>query len=166
MSTIKKHFKNYKNIKVLDIFSGSGCIGISIAKNIKNTNIDFCDIEKNNLDQIKINLKLNNIQNYQKILKSDIFSKINRKYDLILANPPYVPQSDAIKAPFEPQKTIIAGKDGLSIIRPFISQIKRFLNKNGVFIMEFHPNQVKSIKAMLIKHSFKDFEFYKDQYKR
>ncbi len=163
---IKTHFKDYKNTKVLDIFSGSGCIGVSVAKTIKNTNIDFSDIEKKNLDQIKINLKLNNVKNYQKILKSDIFSKINRKYDLILANPPYVPQLDAIKAPFEPSKAIIAGKDGLSIIKPFIGQIKRFLNKNGIFVMEFYPNQAKSIKAMLIKHGFKEFEFYQDQYKR
>lgn len=163
---IKKYFKNYSKIKVLDIFSGSGCIGIGVAKNIKKSIVDFSDIENSNINQIKINLKINNIKNYKKVIKSDIFNKIKGKYDLIIANPPYVPQSDTIKAPFEPPKAIIANKDGLSIIKPFLSQIKGFLNKNGICIMEFHPNQVKNIKTMLVKHGLKNFTFYRDQYNR
>lgn len=147
----------------MDIFSGSGCIGIAIAKNIKKSLVDFSDIE---IKQIKINVKLNNLKNYKKIIKSDLFDKISNKYDLIIANPPYVPQSDAIKAPFEPLKAIKAGKDGLKIIKPFLSQISSFLSKNGLFIMEFHPDQVKQIKAMLSKHDLKNFTFYRDQYNR
>lgn len=163
---IKKHFKNYKQIKVLDIFSGSGCLGIAIAKNIKKTIIDFSDIEENNIQQIKINLKLNNIKNYQKILQSNIFDKITEKYDLIIANPPYVPLSDTVEAPFEPSKAILAGKDGLKLIQPFIEQIRQFLSKNSMFIMEFHPDQVNKLKIILKKHDFKNFEFFKDQYQR
>ena len=166
ISLIKKHFKSNQKIKVLDIFSGSGCLGIAIAKNIKNSIVDFSDIDQNMLKQIKINLKLNNIKNYKKIIKSDIFSKIKGKYDVILANPPYVPYSDVVKAPYEPQKAIIAGKDGLRIIQPFISKIKQFLNKHGILIMEFHPDRVKEIKTMLKKHDLNNFEFYKDQYNR
>jgi HemK-like putative methylase len=150
----------------LDIFSGSGCLGIATAKNIKNSIVDFSDIDENNIKQIKINLKLNNIKNYKKIIKSDVFSKITGKYDLIIANPPYAPASDAIKAPFEPLKAITAGKDGLNVIRPFIAKISMFLSKNGLLIMEYHPNQINKIKTMLIKHGFKNFEFYQDQYKR
>lgn len=163
---IKKHFKNHKQIKVLDIFSGSGCLGIAIAKNIKNSIINFSDIEEDNIKQIKINLKLNNIQNYKKIIKSDIFSKIMGKYDLIIANPPYVPTSDAIKVPFEALKAITAGKDGLDVIKPFITEIRGFLSKNGLLIMEYHPKQLNKIKTMLIKHGFENFEFHQDQYKR
>lgn len=163
---IKKHFKNNKKIKTLDIFSGSGCIAMAISKNIKKTIIDFSDIDKNNLRQIKINLKQNKIKNYRKLIISDIFSKINDKYDLILANPPYVPVSEAIKAPFEPLKAIKAGKDGLSVIRPFLRQIEGFLNNNSMFIMEFHPGQQKEIKTTLIKHGFKNFKISKDQYRR
>jgi len=147
----------------LDIFSGSGCIGIAIAKNIKKSLVDFSDIE---IKQIKINVKLNNRKNYKKIIKSDIFAKISSQYDLIIANPPYVPQSDAIKAPFEPLKAIKAGKDGLKIIRPFLSQISSFLSKNGLFIMEFHPSQVKILKTLLKEQGFNKFDFYKDQYNR
>ncbi len=163
---IKNHFKNNKQIQVLDIFSGSGCIGIAIAKNIKKTIVSFSDIDEENIKQIKINLKLNNIKNFKKVIKSDIFTKISSKYDLILANPPYVPHSDAIKAPSEPLKAIKAGKDGLDIIKPFLSQINQFLSKNGILIMEFHPNQVKILKTLLKEQGFNKFDFFKDQYNR
>ncbi len=163
---IKENFKGYETIKVLDIFSGSGCIGLAIAKNIKNSLVTFSDIENSNIKQIKINLKINQVKNYKKIIKSDIFSKISSKYDLIIANPPYVPHSDAIKAPFEPLKAIKAGKYGLDIIKPFLSQVSSFLSKNGLFVMEFHPDQVKAIKTILIEHGFENFQFYRDQYGR
>ena len=163
---IKKHFKNHQAIKTLDIFSGSGCLGIALAKNIKKAIVDFSDIDKNNIKQIKKNLKINNIKNYKKVLLSDIFSNIAVKYDLILANPPYVPLSDTIKAPFEPLKAIKAGKDGLAIIKTFIAQSKNFLNPGGVFIMEYHSSQITKLKTMLKKHGFNNFEFHKDQYNR
>ena len=161
---IKKHFN--KEIQILDIFSGSGCIGIALAKAIPNSIIDFSDIEENNIKQIKINLKLNNIENYRKIVKSDIFSKIVHKYDVIVANPPYVPQSEALQAPLEPVKAIKAGKYGLDILEPFIAEIREYLNNNGIFVLEFHPNQVKKLKTILKEYGFNKFDFYKDQYNR
>jgi HemK-like putative methylase len=163
---LKKHFENYKDIKVLDIFSGSGCLGISIAKNLKNSIVDFSDINENYIKQIKINLKINKIKNFKKVIKSDIFDKIPGKYDLILANPPYVPASDAIQAPFEDRKAILAGKDGLKLLKPFLAQLKAHLNSNGICIIEHHPDQVKVLKTMLLKHGFNNFEFRKDQYQR
>jgi HemK-like putative methylase len=166
LKTLQKHFQNYETLKVLDIFSGSGCLGIATAKNLKNSIIDFSDLNENYLKQIKINLKINNIKNYKKVLKSDIFDKIPVKYDLILANPPYVPTSDTLKAPFEDRKAITAGKDGLKLIKPFIAQLKSHLNSNGICIMEYHPNQTSKLKTMLLKHGFNNFEFCKDQYQR
>lgn len=163
---INQHFKNTKSIKTLDIFAGSGCIGIAVAKNIKKATVDFSDIDQNNIKQIKKNITINKVKNFKKVTISDIFSNISGKYDLILANPPYVPLSNTIKAPFEPPKAIVAGKYGLDIIEPFIAQIKSFLNKGGLFAIEHHPNQVPKIKTMLKKHGFKDFEFFQDQYNR
>jgi len=166
LKNLKIHFKNIAIIKVLDIFSGSGCLGISIAKNFKNSIVDFSDVNENYLKQIKINLKINNIKNYKKVIKSDIFAKIPGKYDLILANPPYVPTSDTLKAPFEDRKAITAGKDGLKFLKPFLAQLKEHLNSKGICIIEHHPNQVKELKTILLKHGFNNFEFRKDQYLR
>jgi len=104
--------------------------------------------------------------NFKNILKSDIFDKIPEKYDLIVANPPYVPTSDTLKAPYEDRKAITAGKDGLKLIKPFLTQLKDHLNSNGICIMEFHPNQVSKLKTMLLKHGFTNFEFCIDQYQR
>src|SRR3989344_7468364 len=75
-----------KILHILDIFAGSGCIGIAVLKHIKNYRVDFADTDKNNLKQIKINLKLNTIDKKRcKIIQSNIFKDIKNKYDYIFS---------------------------------------------------------------------------------
>jgi methylase of polypeptide subunit release factors len=77
----------------LDIFSGSGCIGISLLSHFSNIKqMDFVDIWPAALKQIKLNLALNKIKESRyKIYRSDLFNKLKgKKYDFIFANPPYV----------------------------------------------------------------------------
>ena len=79
-------------LRVLDIFAGSGCIGIAILKNTKNTKVVFAEKDKNCIKQIKRNCKLNNIKpSRYNIVRSDVFGNIKGKFDYILANPPYIP---------------------------------------------------------------------------
>ncbi|MGC9031528.1 MAG: HemK family protein methyltransferase [Minisyncoccia bacterium] len=166
-----KKFKNKKVLDILDIFSGSGFIGIAILVNVKNTKVTFSDVDENSIKQIKINLKLNKIspQRY-KILKSDIFSSFpkNKKYDFILANPPYV----ALKYAWQVQKSVLkkdpfislfSGKDGLNHIRVFLSRVKKFLKNGGFCFMEFDPRQKKEIRKILQKEKLK-YIIKKDQY--
>jgi len=105
---------NKKNsIRILDMFSGSGCIGIAIMRHIENAQVVFADSQKNCIEQIKINLKINGlshrlirtnkpmIQKRYSVIKSDVFDGLNRKskivnlestqFDYIFANPPYIP---------------------------------------------------------------------------
>src|SRR3990167_81630 len=94
----KLRFRN-RAIKVLDIFAGSGSIGIATLKHILRVKVDFAEIDKNFCQQIEKNLVLNQIVlDRSRIICSDIFSDICGKYDLILANPPYVPlaRKDAV----------------------------------------------------------------------
>ncbi|TSC96147.1 MAG: release factor glutamine methyltransferase, partial [Parcubacteria group bacterium Athens1014_26] len=91
---IKKFIQNNsrKTIKILDIFSGSGCIGVAALKNIPGSRITFSEIDPQLIKQIKISLKLNKISPKQyKLIKSDTFKNITGRYDFILANPPYIP---------------------------------------------------------------------------
>ncbi len=166
--------KTQKNIssmpKILDIFAGTGCIGIFILKNLPNSNVDFLDISNQAIEQIKINLKLNNISNnrYQ-IIKSNIFEEIRgEKYDFIFANPPYVAISrieevDPSILKKEPHEALFAGQDGMIIIRKFLYQIKNHLKDKGEMFMEFDPSQKPEIEKILQKHNF-SFKFYKDQF--
>ena len=147
--------KEIKGGRVLDIFCGSGCIGIAVQKHIKNSKVFFADIENRAVGQ--------------KVIKSDVFSNIKGKYDLIFANPPYIPtikkgkvQNSVLK--YEPHKALFAGKDGLFFINKFLKQAKNHLNLDGVIYMEFDSPQKKAIDSLLKKYKYDSWEFHKDQY--
>jgi len=162
-----------KKPKFLDIFSGSGCIGIAILKNIKNSHIDFVDVDKKAIEQIKINLSLNKISKSRyKIYKSNLFEKIKgKKYNFIFANPPYVAKERINEVQksvllYEPKIAIFGGKDGLFWIRKFLNEAKDHLKENGVIFMEFDPLQKEEIEKILKKLKFKKFSFFLDQFKK
>jgi len=121
---------NKKSIRVLDVFSGSGCIGVAVLKHIPSATVDFAEKDKKFCEQIAINVRLNNIDPKRyKIIQSDIFVKIMEKYDYILANPPYVPEKNAKSVQKsvlqnEPLTTIFGGEDGLKYIRKFLQEAK------------------------------------------
>ncbi|MDO8424461.1 MAG: peptide chain release factor N(5)-glutamine methyltransferase [bacterium] len=160
-----------ENSFVLDIFSGSGCIGIVILKRVKNSRVDFSDIEKAAVDQIRINLKLNNVSSERyAVFQSDIFEKIKgKKYDYIFANPPYVAEEreDEVQPSVlrhEPQIAIFAGKKGLDVIRRFLKEARACLKEGGMIFMEFDPLQKADIESILIKEKYRKSEFKKDQF--
>ncbi|MDD5145952.1 MAG: peptide chain release factor N(5)-glutamine methyltransferase [Candidatus Pacebacteria bacterium] len=158
------------NLKALDIFSGSGCIGISILKNIKGSKVNFADISKDSVDQIKINLRLNRIgKERYKIYQTNLFQRLkNKKYDFIFANPPYVAenrisevQEEVLKK--DPKIALFGGEDGMDYIKKFFGQVKINLNQKGKVFLEFDPLQKEKIKEILEKEKFK-FNFKKDQF--
>jgi len=160
------------NSEILDIFAGSGCIGIAILKNIKNAKVDFTDIAKEAIEQIKINLKLNKIPgNRYKVYQSNLFEKIkNKQYDFIFANPPYVAldriaevQKEVLEK--DPCLALFAGKDGLDIIKKFLPQAKKHLKPGGRIFMEFDAKQKPTIEELLKKLKFK-YRFHKDQFQK
>lgn len=167
-----KNKKKLKLIKCLDIFAGSGCIGIAILKNIQNSIVDFADIEERFLKQIRFNLKINKIaKSRYNIIKSDLFSNVNRKYNYIFANPPYISEKRVNSVQksvldYEPHKALLAKDYGLFYIKEFLSQAKEFLNKNGKIYLEFSPGQKAEVKKIIIKENYKNFIFKKDQYSR
>ena len=170
----KKAIEEIKKIprplKVLDIFSGSGCIGVAILKNTQSF-VDFSDISKDAIGQIKVNVKLNNILNQRfRIIQSNIFSKISDKYDFILANPPYVAldrikevDPDVLKK--DPHIALFAGNDGMFLIEKLLQDVKKHLNPNGVLFLEFDPLQKEKIRQILEKKRFQ-YQFKLDQFKK
>jgi release factor glutamine methyltransferase len=168
--------KKLKNIKVLDIFSGSGCIGLAILKNFRTAKVDFADKDKNAILQTKINLKNNFINKKRyKIIESDIFSSLRgakrrgNLYDFIFANPPYIPTTKKNKVQksvlkYEPKNALFGGKDGLFFINKFLRDAKKHLNNNGEVFLEFDPPQKNKIEKLLKKYKYKKYIFNKDQY--
>jgi release factor glutamine methyltransferase len=157
--------------KSLDLFAGSGCIGISILKNINNSFCDFGEKEDIFLEQIKINLDLNHIDNKRyNLIKTDVFSNIKEKYDYILANPPYVAENridevgEDVKK-FEPSIALYGGSDGMKYIKIFLNEAINYLNNRGVIYPEFDSEQKDWIEE-IIKDKYSRYEFFKDQYNK
>jgi release factor glutamine methyltransferase len=173
-----KEIQNYitlyrsNELKILDIFAGSGCIGIAILKNIRKSHVDFVDIDKKAIEQIKINLRLNKIsQKRYRIIKSDVFDKIKGKYNFIFANPPYVAKErlnevqESVKK-LEPKISWYGGRGGLRYIKSFLKGAKEHLKENGIIFMEIDPLQREEVEEILKKEGYKKFKFYKDQFKK
>jgi len=153
----------------LDLFAGSGCIGISILENVKNSFCDFGEKEDLFLEQIKINLDLNDLSKERySLIKTDVFSNIEKQYDYILANPPYVAESridevgEDVKM-FEPGIALYGGNDGMEYIRIFLNEAINYLKDKGVIYLEFDPEQKEWIEE-IIKDKYSSFEFLKDQF--
>jgi release factor glutamine methyltransferase len=124
--------------QILDLFSGSGCIGLSLLKNCQNIEVDFGEIKKENISQIKKNIQINNLENKNfQIFQSDIFKNIpQKKYNFILSNPPYISKNRK----FSVQKSVLenedplalfAKDDGLYFIKKIILDGQNFLKKKG-----------------------------------
>jgi len=159
-----------KKVKCLDIFAGSGCIGVAVLNKSKNVKLDFGEKEKKFCEQIKINVKINriNLKRY-KIINSDIFGKINGKYDFIFANPPYVAeikiknvQKTVLK--HEPKNAVFGGKDGFLYIKKFLFEAKNHLNPDGKIYMEIDSWQKLELEKILKKEKYENWEIRKDQF--
>src|SRR3989344_8822261 len=169
---VEKVIQNIRSasISCLDIFAGSGCIGIAVLKNIPGARVDFAEKEKKLLKQIALNAKLNKIaKSRYRVMQSDIFSNVKGKYDYIFANPPYLAESRRKKVQKsvlaqEPHGALFGGKDGLKYVRLFLSQTKEFLTKNGVIYLEFDSFQKREIEKLFKKFKYSSWQFYKDQY--
>lgn len=150
---ISKYFD--KNIDILDIGTGSGCIAITLSKKI-NANIDAIDISEKALEVAKENGRKNNSN--VKFFKSDIYSNITKKYDVIISNPPYIELNEPIMEIVkenEPHIALYGGKDGLDFYRIILSEAKKYLKEKSIVALEIGSNQGEKIKELALQF-FKD----------
>lgn len=164
INIVKNNFSD--KVKILDLCTGSGAIGISIAKLLENSSITVSDIDEKCLQIAKRNAIKNDIK--IDIVQSDIFknfSKIN-KFDIIVSNPPYI-REDIIKTlpkevQKEPYKALNGGKDGLHFYREIVNNAQNFLNPNGYLALEIGYDQKEDVKKILEKNKFKNIYSKKD----
>ncbi|AKM82009.1 TPA: peptide chain release factor N(5)-glutamine methyltransferase [Candidatus Berkelbacteria bacterium] len=155
---VEKSIKSVKpkvdKIKVLDMGTGTGNIIISLAIN---SDADFfaCDISADALAVAKQNAKRNNIEEKIKFYESDLFSnkKLKQKFNLIIANLPYVPKKDKDKSvKFEPVNAIFANDNGSEIIKRFLKQAPNYLQSNGTILIELDPRNANELKSFAKKY--------------
>ena len=153
-------FKN-KRINVLDIGTGSGCILLSILKELDFSRGVGIDISRRAIKTAQINSKNLNLFHQSKFKVFDI-SKFNvGKYDLIVSNPPYIPSKDIKNLSkdiinYEPLVALNGGLDGLDLIRKVIYKSNRLLKRNGLLAIEIGFNQYLKVSSLLRQHGFRE----------
>lgn len=171
ISQIKNNTVSKKPLDVLDIFSGSGCIGLAILKHVPEAHVTFADKEQSCVEQILDNITLNNIESLRtKVVRSDMFASIHGTFDYIFTNPPYIAESrkntiqDSVLA-YEPRGALFAGDDGLFYIRKLIANAPRFLKVDGKMYVEFDTWQRGLIESVLSRSpSYEKHIWHTDQY--
>ena len=157
---IIKFFKN-KKINVLDIGTGSGCILLSILKELVYSRGIGIDISKTTIQTAIENSKRLKVSNRARFKAVDINEFNEGKYDLIVSNPPYIPTKDLKKLTkdivnYEPIVALNGGKDGLDLIKKVIYKSVKLLKKNGLLAIEIGNKQYTKISNILIKNGFKE----------
>ncbi len=126
---------------VLDLCTGSGCIGIASAFAFAEASVELADISADALEVAAINIERFALQDRVSTVQSDVFSGLQgRTYDLILCNPPYVPQAEFDGLPteytHEPGNGLVAGDDGLDVVRTILQQAHQHLSDDGLLVVE------------------------------
>ena len=136
----------------LDIGTGSGCIAITLKKEI-DCNMDAVDISDKALEVAKSNALKNNVD--INFYQSDIFSNIKEKFDVIISNPPYIKFDEEIMEIVknnEPHLALYASNDGLYFYEEILKQCSKYLNKNFLICFEIGYTQGESIKDLANKY--------------
>ena len=153
--------------EILDIGTGSGCIAISLAKNLPNAKITALDISKNALEVAKENAELNNVN--IDFINADIFEyQTDKKYDVIVSNPPYVTESEKtlmIKnvLDFEPELALFVEDEyPLRYFEYIIEKSKNYIKKHGLIFFEINDIfEISLTQVISKKYNFK-IQFFKD----
>ena len=156
VENVIKIAENISNPVILDLCTGSGAIAVSLAKYIKNVHIYAVDISSKAIQIAKKNAELNGVKNNIDFIESNLFDKLkDKKFDIIVSNPPYI-ETDTIKTlskevQKEPKLALDGGKDGLEFYRKISEDGYKFLNRQLYLCLEIGYNQKISVKQILEK---------------
>lgn len=161
-----EYIYNYKLKTMLDLCCGSGCIGISTLNNSIIESCTFVDISDNALEITNKNIIHNKVSKKVKVIKSDLFSNVNEKYDIIVSNPPYIPTKDIASlskiVQNEPHLALDGGVDGLDKYISIMNKASNYLNDGGYLILEIGYDQLEQIKNLINNSNLEFIESVKD----
>lgn len=130
-----------KITKVLDLCTGSGCIGIATALSLEEVEVDAVDISDDAIAVANTNVENYDLDDRVEIIKSDLFTELSgKKYDIIISNPPYVSSQEYNDLPkeysHEPQQALLAEDEGLAFANKILAKAGDYLNPHGILILE------------------------------
>lgn len=142
-----------REIRVLDLFAGSGCVGLAILKHLPHARVTFGEFEPRHLPTIEKNIRENGFDpSRARVVQTDVWSAIDGTFDLVLANPPYLSRArlDRIEASVlehEPVEALFAEDDGFALIDATIQGLPTHLAQGGAAWIEHEPEHSVRIHA-------------------
>jgi release factor glutamine methyltransferase len=151
---------------ILDIGTGTGCIACMLGKILPQQDLEILAVDISTPALLTAIENAKNLLEPKRVLirKSDVFSNIKEKFDVIVSNPPYIaPDTELQKeVQHEPETALFAADNGLYFYKKIINQARDFLNPNGRIAFELGMGQADNVKEMFLKNGYCDIKIIKD----
>ena len=155
IETVLPLARTMTNPRISDVGTGSGCIGLALAKELPQAEIHATDISSDALEIARANAARHQLENRIHFHQADLLQGLgNNRFDLIVSNPPYVGESEEDQVQlevrkFEPRNAVFAGPSGLEVIQRLIPQARDALKPGGWLVMEISGTIVEGVKDLL-----------------
>jgi len=159
-----------KPSKIVDVGTGSGCIAVALAKELPSAEVTGIDASLEALEVATANVKRHGLEKKVRLLPGDLLQKLPDSFtaDAIVSNPPYIASGELAKLPrevkdFEPVRALVAGEDGLEVIRRLVMTAKRFLSSpNGFVALEMGAGQRAAVEELFVGAGYTVAQVLKD----
>lgn len=163
----KLESRRSEELKILDLCSGSGAIGIAILREFPACEAVFADVSTSALEIVRMNLSKYGLVNRARCVESDLFESLgNEKWDVIVSNPPYLSFQDWENAEpeirQEPEKAFLAGPDGFEFYRRIAAKAAHHLKSGGYLFLELGMGQAEEVEHLIHLAGLRQIETFKD----
>jgi len=158
-----------KNLKILEIGTGSGAISVSLASELREAQIIATDISQEAIAVAMRNAQNNGVENRISFLSGNLFHPVSGKFDIVVSNPPYISQEEYEQLPldvrgFEPKSALLSGADGTAFHRKIIKGAPVYLKVGGWLLMEIGSGQKDQVEFILKESNLYDNIIFRADY--
>lgn len=153
-----EHCERLHPLRIVDVCTGSGCVAIALAREFGKASLVAADISADALDVARRNVARHGLSSRIGLVQTDLLAGVPGPADLIVANPPYVPSTDAATLQpevrdFEPRGALFAGPDGLQMVRRLVTESPPLLEPGGMLMFEFGAGQGGAVMELIARAS-------------
>ena len=156
---VAAHFERKGRYTFLDMCTGSGCIAVALAVKFPNARVLAVDISQKALEVAQQNIRKHKVEDRVQLLQSNLWEEVMGTFDLIIANPPYIPTENleglTREVQHEPRLALDGGADGYEITRPLCQAADSFLNPGGLLALELDDGQAWPLSRGLTEIGWK-----------